>query len=250
AVAGLAATLLGPGPSSASPTAAPGPPRPAAPSPAQPPFTWTADSHVWKNDCGHVYVAEAGPRQVAPPPPAQDAGSWARTHGAVHGGETLVRISLQGRSPTTAVVVEALHVRVTGRAERLPWHAYRMDNGCGGALSPRRFDVDLDRPRPVARSVAGYDGLAGRPIPAVSLPYTVTSSAPEELLVTARTAGCDCRWHLELKWSSEGRSGTVRITDDGRPFRTSGVTGRPVWEYDTLGRRWVESEAAQQGASN
>uniref|UniRef100_UPI00281174B0 helix-turn-helix domain-containing protein n=1 Tax=Streptomyces sp. TaxID=1931 RepID=UPI00281174B0 len=190
-----------------------------------PPFTWAASSHVWRGGCGHTYLVDRAPGRVAPPPPAQDAAAWAGAHGAVHGGETLVRLSLQGRT-SAAVVVQAVHVRVVGRAAPLPWPAYRMDDGCGGGVSPRHFAVDLDAPRPLARPVAGLDATGAEPrtIPAVALPYTVGAADPEELLVTARTAGCDCRWYLELEWSSQGRSGTARIGDrGGEPFRTSGA---------------------------
>ncbi|MFF5917674.1 helix-turn-helix domain-containing protein [Streptomyces flavochromogenes] len=264
AVAALALVLVlvrpgasaGPGATPAPPTPTPSPtttsagtPAPApAPAPA-PPFTWTADSHTWENGCGHTYLVDRAPSGVAPPPPPADAAPWAGAHGAVHGGETLVRISLQGRSPSASVVLQALHVRVVGRTAPLPWTAYRMDNGCGGAVTPRHYAVDLDASRPLARPVDGYDasGSEGRRIPAVPFPYTVTSSDPEELLVTAGTTGCDCRWYLELVWSSEGRSGTVRIADSaGRPFRTSGIKGRPVQEYDVIGRRWITGEGSGQ----
>ncbi|MEU2239074.1 helix-turn-helix transcriptional regulator [Streptomyces sp. NPDC018338] len=236
-------------PTSTTPPSTTPPSTPAESAP--PPFTWTADSQVWQDGCGHVYLVDRGPRGFGPPPPPGDAATWAGAKRAVHGGETRVRISLQGRSPSSAVVLQALHVRVVGRAQPLPWTAYRMDNGCGGAVTPRHFAVDLDRPRPLARSVDGYDasGAEGRTIPAVSFPYTVTSTDPEELLVTARTAGCDCRWYLELAWSSEGRSGTVRIGDgEGKPFRTSGIKGRPVHEYDPVGRRWITgADSGQSG---
>ncbi|MFD9029752.1 helix-turn-helix domain-containing protein [Streptomyces sp. NPDC059567] len=205
------------------------------------PLTWTVASHIWKNGCGHTYLVERTP---PPPPEAADARSWAAAQGAVDGGETLVRVSVQGKG-AAAVVLQALHVRVVERGAPLPWAAYRMDDGCGGAVTPRRFEVDLDRPRPVARALDGYDasGEEGRTLPAVSFPYAVSAAEPEELLVSAGAAGCDCRWYLELEWSSEGRSGTVRITDDGRPFRTSGIEGRPVFEYDTLNHRWITGEA-------
>lgn len=205
------------------------------------PLTWTVASHIWKNGCGHTYLVERTP---PPPPEAADARSWAAAQGAVDGGGTLVRVSVQGKG-AAAVVLQALHVRVVERGAPLPWAAYRMDDGCGGAVTPRRFEVDLDRPRPVARALDGYDasGEEGRTLPAVSFPYAVTASSPEELLVTARTADCDCRWYLEMEWSSEGRSGTVRITDDGRPFRTSGIKGSAVYEYETLGRRWIPGVA-------
>ncbi|MER8231894.1 helix-turn-helix transcriptional regulator [Streptomyces sp. NPDC094049] len=219
------------------------------PAEAPAPFTWAVASHVWQDGCGHTYLVDRAPSAVAAPPPPDRARAWAGAHRAVHGGETLVRISLQGRS-STAVVVQALHVRVTGRAAPLPWTAYRMDNGCGGALTPRSFAVDLDRPRPLAKPVGGYDGTGeGREIPAIAFPYTVTAAEPEELLVSARTKGCDCRWYLLLEWSSGGRTGTLRITDEGgRPFRTSGTVGRPVFGYDSPGGRWItDGDSGQSG---
>ncbi|MFI1975188.1 helix-turn-helix domain-containing protein [Streptomyces wedmorensis] len=210
------------------------------------PLTWTVASDLWKNGCGHTYLVRRTP---PPPPEAADARNWATAQGAVDGGETLVRVSVQGKS-AAAVVLQALHVRVVERGAPLPWAAYRTDDGCGGAVTPRRFEVDLDRPRPVARALDGYDasGEEGRTLPAVSFPYAVSVAEPEELLVFAGAAGCDCRWYLELEWSSEGRRGTVRIGDeDGAPFRTSGAKGRPVYGYDSVGRAWITGEESGQG---
>ncbi|WP_406011291.1 hypothetical protein [Streptomyces sp. NBC_00637] len=202
------------------------------------PLAWTVDSQVWALNCSHDYVIDKPPAQVPPPPAEQDAGPWATAQGAVHGRETNVEISVQGRS-STAVVLTALRVRVVGRAAPAQGTAYAMDQGCGGELSKRYFSVDLDKDRPVAHSVAGND--AGTPIPAVSLPYRVSSTDPEVLLVTARTETCACDWYLELDWSSQGRTGTVRIDDRGRPFRTSGVKGLPRYWYgsENGARQWV-----------
>ncbi|OKJ99438.1 hypothetical protein AMK26_25680 [Streptomyces sp. CB03234] len=247
-VLALAAALLG------HPTRTASAPAPASTAPGRTaaplPFTWSIGSQLWEGGCGHTYLVDRAPRAVAPPPVAADSGAWAGTHGAVHGGEALVRITVQGRSPSDAVVLHALHVRVVDRAAPLPWNAYRMANGCGGAVTPRHFAVDLDRPRPLARPVDGLDasGAEVRKIPAVSFPYKVTSSDPEELLVSARTAGCDCRWYLELEWSAGGRTGTVRITDGGKPFRTSGTRGRPAYVHDSAEGRWItDSDSGQTG---
>ncbi|MEV0170198.1 helix-turn-helix domain-containing protein [Streptomyces sp. NPDC050803] len=199
------------------------------------PLTWTADSQVWAQGCGHDYVIARPPAQVPPPPAPQDAGSWAAAEGAVHGRETMVRISVQGRT-STAVVLEALRVRVVGRSAPAEGNAYAMDQGCGGAVTPRYFDVDLDIDRPLARPVDGND--SGTTIPAMRLPYRVSAEDPEVLLVSARTGGCDCRWYLELDWSSQGRTGTVTIGDDGRPFRTTAIEGLPRYGYDTATRQW------------
>lgn len=200
------------------------------------PLTWSVDSHVWQAGCGHDYVLTRPPQQVPPPPPPQDARTWATSLGAVHGRQTMVRVSVQGRD-STAVVLEALRVRVVSRAAPLKGSVYAMDRGCGGALTPRFFDVDLDRDRPVARPQDGND--TGTPIPAMRLPYRVSATDPEVLLVTAETRTCDCSWYLELDWSSQGRTGTVRVDDAGRPFRTTGIGSLPRYVYETSDRAWV-----------
>ncbi|WP_327698439.1 transcriptional regulator [Streptomyces sp. NBC_00459] len=207
-------------------------PTPTRESPA--PITWSANSQAWSLGCGHDYVIARAPEQVPPPPTAQDAGPWAASQHAVHGGDTNVEISVQGRT-STAVVLEALRVRVVGRSDPAEGTAYSMDQGCGGSITPRSFSVDLDKDRPIARSAPGND--VGTPIPAVRFPYRVSAQDPEVLLVTARTVACDCRWYLELDWSSQGRTGTVRIDDAGRPFRTSAIKGLPRYWYSM--REWV-----------
>ncbi|MFD4236191.1 helix-turn-helix domain-containing protein [Streptomyces sp. NPDC058542] len=227
----------------ALPRASGGSPGPTA---GRVPFTWTADDHVWKNGCDHSYVLDRAPAAVPPPPVEADAESWAGALGAVHAGEAGVRITLQGRDER-AVVLEALRIRVVERRSPAEGRVYRMSSGCGGALTPRMFDVDLDVPRPVARSVAGND--SGEPIEAVAFPYSVSVTDPEILLITGRTVGCDCDWFAELTWSAGGRSGTVRVDDGGRPFRTSGVRGRPVLDYDTGTGRWVSVPDAGEAGS-
>ncbi|MFD7503509.1 helix-turn-helix domain-containing protein [Streptomyces sp. NPDC059850] len=218
------------GGAASTPTAASRPPRNA-----RLPLTLGTRSHVWENGCDHRYLIDRPPADVAPPPTEQDAPAWAAAHDAVHGGTTNVEVTVQGRADS-AVVLQALHVRVVGRRTPLAWSSYAMDNGCGGALTPRAFSVDLDAARPQVHPTDGND--EGKPIPAVRFPYRVSASDPEVLLVNARTAGCDCRWYLELEWTSGDRSGTARIDDGGTPFRTSGVPGRPAYGYDYAEGAW------------
>ncbi|MBH5337785.1 helix-turn-helix domain-containing protein [Streptomyces pactum] len=192
-------------------------------------------SHVWENGCDHRYLIDRPATRVAPPPVEQDAAAWAAAHGAVHGGTTNVEVTVRGRGPS-AVVLRDLHVRVVGRRAPLPWSSFAMENGCGGALTPSAFSVNLDADRPLARPTDGFDGE--HTLPAVRFPYRVSDTDPEVLLVNARTAGCDCEWYLELDWTSGDRGGTVRIDDGGRPFRTSGTVGRPEYGYALDDRAW------------
>ncbi len=200
------------------------------------PLTWTANSQLWASGCAHDYVVAKPPKEVPPPPAPQDGEVWAATQRGVHGRNTTVEITVQGRK-STAVVLTALRVRVVGRTTPVEGNAYGMGGGCGGRVTPRYFDVDLDKDRPIARPVDGAD-LDVR-IPAVAFPYSVSAEDPEVLKVSAETETCDCSWYLELDWSSEGRTGTVRIDDGGSPFRTTAVKGLPRYEYDTVNRGWV-----------
>ncbi|EFG10141.1 Hypothetical protein SCLAV_5068, partial [Streptomyces clavuligerus] len=248
----------GPAPSATVPAGRPGAPPPSGGTvpgdgtgPSGPntggaaPFTLSVDQHAWQAGCDHTYLVDRAPGSVPPPPAEADARPWADSLGAVHGGETLVRFTVQGRSER-AVVLQALRVRVVAWRAPLSHNAFRMDRGCGGSLTERTFAVDLDRPRPVARPVAGAD--MEREIPAASFPYRVSSDDPEVLLATARTEDCDCDWYLELEWSSGDRSGTTRIDDGGRPFRTSGSRGGAGFVYGTGERRWISLDEREGSA--
>ncbi|MDX3599382.1 transcriptional regulator, partial [Streptomyces scabiei] len=214
------------------------------------PLTWTADSQLWQHECAHDYVIAKPPGQVPPPPSPTDAAVWAASQGAVHGRTTDLRISVQGRG-SAAVVLEALRVRMVDRgvpaADR--GIAYSTYEGCGAILVPRHFAVDLDARRPLARSVPS--NAPDRPGPAIDLPYQVSLRKPEILLVSAQTRSCTCDWYLELDWSSGGRSGTVRIDDHGRPFRTTSIEGlKEYWYRKSDG--WIPmtpaSEVAETGS--
>ncbi|MFD4543286.1 helix-turn-helix domain-containing protein [Streptomyces bauhiniae] len=216
-------------------------PAPAAKPAVGPPLAWSVDSQVWEGGCGHDYVIDKPPAQVPPPPVEQDAAAWTVTQGAVHGRRTLVQISVQGRS-STAVVLEALRVRVVSRGAPVAGTVYAMDQGCGGDLEPRRFTVDLDANRPIARPKDGAD--VGRTLPALHFPYRVSAEDPEVLLIEATTRVHDARWYLELDWSCQGRTGTVRIDSRGGPFRTTGIDGMPRYWYGTNDageRAWVRT---------
>ncbi|MFD9372549.1 helix-turn-helix domain-containing protein [Streptomyces sp. NPDC060020] len=224
----------GPGPASAAPStssrAAPSPsPAPAAPLRA------AVRSHVWTAGCDHAYLSERGPGSVPPPPVEADAPAWASNLRAVHAGTQIVEVTLHGTGPG-AVVLEDLEVRVAGRRTPPAWNVYQMSQGCGGALTPAVFAVNLDAPRPLARPVAGND--AGSTLPAPAFPMRVSAAEPVVLRVEAVTTGCDCDWYLDLRWSGPSGSGTLRIDDGGRPLRTSAAPGRPVYGYATEQGRW------------
>ncbi|WP_327413384.1 helix-turn-helix domain-containing protein [Streptomyces sp. NBC_01233] len=223
----------GPGPASVPPSASP--PVPAPPRAPAAPLRAAVRSHVWTAGCDHAYLSERGPGAVPAPPVEADAPAWASAQRAVHAGKQIVEVTLHGTGPG-AVVLEDLQVRVSGRRTPPAWNVYEMSQGCGGALTPAVFAVNLDAPRPLARPVAGND--AGDTLPAPAFPMRVSAAEPVVLRVEAVTTGCDCDWSLDLRWSAPSGSGTLRIDDDGRPLRTSAAPGRPVYGYTTDQGRW------------
>ncbi|WP_185911207.1 hypothetical protein [Streptomyces sp. WAC07149] len=215
-------------------TAVPPPAPPAGPVVA--PLTAAVRSHVWAAGCDHAYLSERAPESVPAPPVEADAPAWARAQRAVHAGTQTVEVTLHGTGEQ-AVVLQGLEVRVTGRRTPPAWNVYQMSPGCGGGLTPAGFAVNLDAPRPLARPVPGND--SGTRLPAPAFPLRVSATDPAVLRVTASATGCDCDWYLELRWSGPGGSGTLRLDDDGVPWRTSAATGRPEYGFAGELGRWA-----------
>ncbi|KPI06684.1 helix-turn-helix domain protein [Actinobacteria bacterium OK074] len=183
--------------------------------------TVVTDPYYWDSPCEQHYVVDRPPAQVPPPPSEDDARGWVTALGGVASGEQWVRLTVQGTGKNT-VVLEGLHVRVVDKNTPLAWNDYLMGvDGCGGGVETRHFNVDLDAGRPLVTPKAGQQDF----------PYKVSETDPEVYYVTANTQAHDVSWYLELDWSSGSRHGTVRVDDNGQPFRTSANTDRPAYDY-------------------
>lgn len=191
------------------------------------PLTVSTRPYVYDSPCDQRFLVDKPPGQVGPFPDEQDAPRWVAANGAVAAGEQQVALTVQGRRGAGTVVLEALHVNVDSKHAPLAWNDYAMDE-CGGMVETKSFDVDLDE---------------GSPSPAVTygqrdFPYKVSESDPEVFYVFADARAHDVSWYLELDWSSGARSGTVRVDDNGKLFRTSGNVGRPAYDYPLGGSEW------------
>ncbi|WP_445062897.1 helix-turn-helix domain-containing protein [Streptomyces sp. SAS_260] len=195
------------------------------------PLTVTTRPYAWESPCSQTYLVDENAAKVPPPPTEQDAPSWVSALGAVSAGSQYLELTVQGTGAET-VVVQSLNVRVVGSGAPLARNAYTMGYvgvGCGGGVPTHSFDVGLDAARPVATPMAGQTGL----------PYKVSESDPEVLYITAAADSHDVRWYLELAWSSGTRHGVLRIDDQGKPFHTSGMNGRPRYGYSLDKSEWV-----------
>ncbi|MFI6471634.1 helix-turn-helix domain-containing protein [Streptomyces sp. NPDC050516] len=232
-------------PPSGSPSASPSPsgspsPSPSSGSPAPKgqqkhtpeagvPLSVGISSYDWDAPCGKFYLLDQKPGSVPPPPTnEQDRRSWARALGAVDGGDLKLELTATGKSQDS-VVITGINVRVVERQAPLNWTAYSMGSGCGGGIVPQSFDINLDAAQPVGKPVAGKQ--ADTVVPAKDFPFKVSTTDPEVFDLEVHTEAHDVSWYLEVTWSSGDRSGKIPVYDNGKPFRTSAVKGRPAYEY-------------------
>ncbi|MFD5114210.1 helix-turn-helix domain-containing protein [Streptomyces sp. NPDC058391] len=183
--------------------------------------------YAWEDPCSQHYLINRPATQVPPPPTEQDASSWVGALGGVASGGQFIELTAQGTGSDT-VVLQALRVHIVRSGAPLAWTDYAMGVGCGGNVSTKSFDVDLDAGRPSSVPRSGQRDF----------PYKVSEQDPEVLYIHARSMARDVSWYLELEWSSGDRSGTLRVDDRGKPFRTSGSRGRPAYDYPPGGTEW------------
>ncbi|GGZ90651.1 helix-turn-helix domain-containing protein [Streptomyces bluensis] len=193
--------------------------------------TVAVNPYKWEDPCSQHYLVDRQPEQVPPPPGEPDARGWVTALGGVAAGQQMIALTVQGTGRAT-VVLEALHVRVVEKSGPLAWNDYAMGVGCGGGVGTASFGVDLDAGRPAISPKAGQRDF----------PYKVSESDPEVFYVFADARTHNVSWYLELDWSSGDRQGTVRIDNNGKPFRTSGNVGRPAYTYPIGSSEWGRNE--------
>ncbi|GAB7035846.1 hypothetical protein AB0G35_29525 [Streptomyces sp. NPDC021749] len=184
--------------------------------------------YTWEDPCSQRYLVDRDPGDMPPPPVEQRARAWISALGAISADSQMVQVSVQGTGDNT-VILHALRVRVVGSSAPPAWTAYSMGVGCGGGIGPKSFDVSLDAPQP---RIVPQNGQR-------DFPYKVSKRDPEVLKVVARAGARDVRWYMELEWSSGNRRGTLRIDDNGEAFHTSGLAGRPQYDYPLGGNEWI-----------
>ncbi|MHA5049716.1 helix-turn-helix domain-containing protein [Streptomyces sp. SD15] len=187
--------------------------------------------YKWEGPCSQHYLVDENPERVPPPPSEPDARGWVTALGGVAGGQQMLALTVQGTGKAT-VVLEELHVRVVEKSAPLAWNDFAMGVGCGGGVETASFGVNLDAGRPATSPKAGQRDF----------PYKVSESDPEVFYIFADARAHNVSWYLELDWSSGDKQGTVRVDDNGRPFRTSGNVGLPAYNYPLGDSEWARDE--------
>ncbi|MEU9749276.1 helix-turn-helix domain-containing protein [Streptomyces niveus] len=203
------------------------------------PVTVKTRPYAFESPCSQHYLIDRPATEIPPPPNEPDAPGWVAALGGVASGSQFIELALQGTGSET-VVLNDLNVRVVGSRPPLAWNDFAMGVGCGGGVTTRAFSVDLDAGRPSVEPQGGQRDF----------PYKVSESDPEVFYITANASARYVSWYLELEWSSGDRDGTLRIDDQGKPFRTSGSEGRPSFDYPLGGDSKWETAAVNDPDQN
>lgn len=180
-------------------------------------------------------------------PPA-DWRAFPRLAGAAVASNDAVEVAIQGESART-VTLTGIAV-TTERAERPDGAVFT--NPCGDATTGRAVRVDLDRTPPrIVASVADDEGVLPlvdtpgvRPPETLRFPWTVSLTDPLLLKIVATTRRCLCTWRAEIAWRSGGRSGTLRVDNDGAGYRVAGAAGLPHYiRSDARERGWIAASS-------
>ncbi|MFI9816172.1 hypothetical protein [Saccharothrix variisporea] len=125
------------------------------------------------------------------------------------GGE--LTLTLQGLANRSVVLHDAT-VRVERRSGATP--GMFLTSGCDGAVDPRYFAVDLDRPQPVLVAQPG----------SATFPFRVNDVEPEQFVITPGITEGYVEWRLVIRWSSGADTGELVVGDGDRPFRTTALS--------------------------
>ncbi|MEE6259290.1 hypothetical protein [Plantactinospora sonchi] len=157
----------------------------------------------------------------------RDFHDWALTNGSYDAGESKLQVVVQGNARYD-VYLANLRAVVVGKAA--PMSGIQAQCPYGSPVSPRRLAIDLDRPNPVAE----YQSEEGGPFA-----FSIKQGETETFLVRASTETASYEWVMDLDVVVNGESTTVRIDDQGKPFRTSvveEVSEKWLWDWES---EWV-----------
>lgn len=147
--------------------------------------------------------------------------TWYVQHGAMPASGYYVPITLQGSGSHTVIITD-IQIRVVSRRPAFVGSVPSFGGGCGGS-DYYKFAADLDTTPVVVKPIDAREGT-GKTTAAVPLPHTLSESTPEVWYLEADTKWCACEWEAEIDWTSDGKSGTATVTNNGRPFQTAALS--------------------------
>lgn len=178
--------------------------------------------------CGDEWMVNKPLSSIPRAPSSLEPSAWAawvKVARAVQVRETDAIATIQAK-PGQAVFITGIRFDVLKRMP--PMRGPVAAPPCGGPLLGRFVDVNLDKSPPQVvqtssspQAVVGATALRQAPL---RLPYEVSNSDGLVLILYGEVEKTYCIWKADIMWSSNGRSGTFVIDNNGEPFETT-----PYW---------------------
>jgi hypothetical protein len=168
----------------------------------------------------------AGRRPVTSPGPGCNGFTpWARHQGGVDAGMTRLAVVIRGRIDGQTNISNARAV-ITHRNKPITGTAVECPTA--GEAQMRSLIINLDQPD----TRAHYQSKTHR------FGFTVEKGETETFLVTARAKRRTYTWYLDLTVIAGGKTRDIRVTDGGRPFRTTTPSRSQPWSWN-FRDRWM-----------
>lgn len=174
---------------------------------------------------------------VGPPPSSRcrDWWAWAQSIGGVDAFDTVVRVTMVGRSKPT-VVVKQLTLNVYQRESALRGSALLCRTG-GADMTPRGVNIDLEEE---TVTFTDADGQAVRK----PLEFSVREGEPEQFQIRAQADQSYVEWDYDLTFFVDGRKQHHRIAPSSGSFSTTGLSNASKYESDGSEWRTVDLQGA------
>ncbi|GIE76729.1 hypothetical protein Aph02nite_26790 [Actinoplanes philippinensis] len=190
---------------------------------ADPDFSLQVAVQASGTECGGGYVVPGEPGDLDEVPGTGLAG-WAAENGGIPAELLGITLTIDTENEEK-VTLHDIRPVVTKRSRPSTGTQVSVA-GCGGDLVYRWMSLDFDSDPP-KRSVQ-VDEIAEQDSPPaerkpIAFPYSVSSTDPENFYLFSSTSRDDVEFHLEIDWAFHGRRGTLRVDDNGSPFRINAV---------------------------
>lgn len=138
-----------------------------------------------------------------------------------------ITLTLQAKT-SQAVVVTGVQFKILS-SKPLPASGLLVSpEGCGGGMTPRRFEVGL------TKSPVSIDPVAPDSGELVDFPLKVADSDPEGLELLLAPGNRDIRFTVAVEWVADGESGSTVLDNDGKGYRLMGKPDLPTYAVKDL----------------
>ena len=188
------------------------------------------------DECSTGWVVPVPPADLAPLPGwADDPSEWITRLRGIPADSMMVTFTVDGVGLEKVTIHD---IRVVDVKALRPSTGTRVVWVCGGGSLYRYMLIDFDA-NPPKRTfhVDENSTVQPRERRPISFPYVVSSVDPESFEVIAHAKKASVEWALEIDWSFQGKTGVLRVDDNGSPFRISGaaaVTASCAWLPDNM----------------